>query len=279
MYNQQYKQTGWIITGIFILVFMTACSTSQLTTGHIVDEDQGVIKLAPTLLENDGWKLTTLKNEQDVMIPVLPKSSITLLFQGDRLAGRSGCNNYFSAYQLSGNKLSVNKPGSTMMACPEAVMIQEFNYLTLLSRVAEYQIIDNRLQLLDNAGKISLVFEVDEPAQLSDGIWQLSAFNTGNALMSNLDTDQINITFKEDQVNGYSGCNLYSASYKINADKISFRSIKTTREFCNFPQSIMQSEQDYFAALKRAMSYKIKANQLTLFDQFGTRVVIYNKQK
>ncbi len=279
MNNQQYKQPSWIISGIFILISMTACSTSQLTTDHIVGEDRGVIKLAPTLLDDDGWKLTTLKNEQDVLIPVLPETSITLLFQVVRLAGRSGCNNYFSAYQLSGNKLSVNKPGSTMMACPEAVMMQEYNYLTLLSRVAEYQIIDSRLQLIDNAGKISLVFEVDEPAQLSDGIWHLNAFNTGNALITNLDTEQINITFTEGKVKGFSGCNLYSASYKINADKISFGSMKTTRELCNFPQSIMQTEQDYFAALKRAMSYKIKANQLTLFDQFGTRVVIYSKQK
>lgn len=279
MHDRQLKQSGWIITGFFILVSIAACSSSRLTPDRTVVEDEEVYKQEATLLNTDGWKLTTLKNEQDELIPVLPQTTISLLFQDGRLAGRSGCNNYFSAYQVKGNKLSVNKPGSTMMACPEAVMMQEFNYLRLLSRAAEYQIAENQLQLIDNAGKISLIFEVDEPAQLSDGTWQLNAFNIGNGLISNLDTEQINVTFKEGKVNGFSGCNLYSTTYEINADKISFGVMKTTRKFCNNPVTIMQTEQNYFTALGRTVSFKIKANQLTFIDQFGSRVVVYNKQK
>jgi heat shock protein HslJ len=153
-----------------------------------------------------------------------------------------------------------------MMACPEVVMKQEYNYLTLLSKVAGYQIIGNQLQLQDNAGKITLVFVVDEPAQLSDGAWQLNAFNTGNALMSNLVTERINITFTEGKLNGFAGCNLYSAQYSISEDKIGLSPMQTTRKYCDSPNSVMETEQGYFAALKRTASYRIKGNQLTFFD-------------
>ena len=158
-------------------------------------------------------------------------------------------------------------------------MKQEYNYLTLLSKVAGYQIIEKQLQLLDNAGKITLVFVVDEPAQLSVGTWQLNAFNTGNALMSNLVTDRINITFAEGKLKGFAGCNLYSAKYNISEDKISLSPMQTTHNNCDFPNSVMETEQGYFAALERTASYKIKGNQLTFFDQKGTRVVVYNKLK
>lgn len=279
MHESQHIKPGWIATGFFILFSMAACSSSQLTTDQSAGDERAVSKQVTTLLNKDGWKLTTLKNEQGAMNPVLTGTMLTLLFQDDRLSGKSGCNNYFSAYKVEGSKLSVNKPGSTMMACPEAVMMQEYNYLTLLSRAAEYQIIDNQLQLLDNAGEISLTFVVDESAQLSDGTWQLKVLNTGNALMNSLDTDRINITFSEGKLNGFSGCNLYSATYTINADKISFSPMKTTRKYCNFPESVMQTEQAYFAAFEKTVTYKIKGNQLTFFDQSGIRVVVYNKLK
>jgi heat shock protein HslJ len=281
MHYRQHNKPGWITIGFLILVSLTACSSFQLTADPSAAEEITVNNNSETvtLLNKDGWKLVTLENEQGVSGLVLPEAAITLLFQDDRLAGRSGCNNYFSAYTVDGSKLAIDKPGLTMMACPEAVMKQEFNYLTLLSRTAGYHITENQLQLFDNAGEIKLSFVVDEPAELSDGIWQLNVFNTGNALMSNLVTDRINITLAEGKLNGFAGCNVYSAKYNISEDKISFSPMKTTRKNCNYPESVMATEQGYFAALERTASYKIKGNQLTFFDEKGTRVVVYNKQK
>lgn len=80
---------------------------------------------------------------------VIDNSQPTLMFMSDgRLVGSATCNRLLGSYQSEGKQLSIKQVGSTLMACPEALMNQERKLLDLLSKIKSYKIDDNGSLLL-----------------------------------------------------------------------------------------------------------------------------------
>lgn len=72
---------------------------------------------------------------------VIDNSHATLSFLADgRLAGSATCNRLIGSYEAHGQKLSIKPLGTTMMACPEALMNQERKLVELLPAVMSYRI-------------------------------------------------------------------------------------------------------------------------------------------
>ena len=72
---------------------------------------------------------------------VIDDSHASLQFLPDgRLAGNGTCNRILGRYQVEGERLTITPAGTTMMACPEALMAQERRFLDALARVAGYRI-------------------------------------------------------------------------------------------------------------------------------------------
>lgn len=72
---------------------------------------------------------------------VIDNSHVTLQFLSDgRLAGSAGCNRLIGSYEVKGNQLKVQPAGSTMMACPPALMTQERKLLDLLPALRQFQL-------------------------------------------------------------------------------------------------------------------------------------------
>lgn len=82
--------------------------------------------------------------------------TVTLTFGADStFAGSAGCNRYFGRFLIQGrDSLSLGPAGSTMMACPEPIMTQEYRYLQSLSGVARYRLTDAGLTLEDESGPV-----------------------------------------------------------------------------------------------------------------------------
>jgi CubicO group peptidase (beta-lactamase class C family) len=72
---------------------------------------------------------------------VIDSSHANLQFMADgRFAGSATCNRMFGSYESKGSMLTLKQIGTTMMACPQALMNQERKLLDLLGRVASYSI-------------------------------------------------------------------------------------------------------------------------------------------
>ncbi|MDQ2780823.1 MAG: META domain-containing protein [Pseudomonadota bacterium] len=83
---------------------------------------------------------------------VIDDSHATLLFTADgRLAGSAGCNRIIGSYQSQGTQLKIEPAGTTMMACPPALMNQERKLLTLLPQIKRYRIDDTGGLMLTTA--------------------------------------------------------------------------------------------------------------------------------
>lgn len=74
---------------------------------------------------------------------MIDNSPGSLLFMADgKLAGNATCNRIVGSYSSQGAELKIEPLGTTMMACPEALMNQEQKLLGLLAKVKSYAIDD-----------------------------------------------------------------------------------------------------------------------------------------
>lgn len=73
---------------------------------------------------------------------LVENAEVTLEFDAvtRRLAGRSGCNRYNAAFELSGEGLSIGPAASTRMACAPDLMAQEQRFLADLQRISRFDI-------------------------------------------------------------------------------------------------------------------------------------------
>ena len=79
----------------------------------------------------------------------------TLKFDKGKVATFTGCNRGFGSYTEGedGASLTVSALGTTKMACEEAAMKAEADWIALMAKVKTYALEDNELLLLDEAGE------------------------------------------------------------------------------------------------------------------------------
>jgi heat shock protein HslJ len=144
-----------------------ACCPSQLATRAFTLANEGLQEVSHDVtgtlslaeLEAVEWVLTHLGRKQRA--PATPE--LTLRFDGERIAGSSGCNRFFGGIEsgrLPGD-LRIGPLGGTRMACPEPQMLLEQRFLSALQSVVKFGFVTGRLYLLsDEAGVTTvLLFE------------------------------------------------------------------------------------------------------------------------
>ena len=120
-------------------------------------------------LVGTDWVLDSYSTGRDAISSVIPGTTITAKFTDDsKITGSAGCNHYGGEYLLDGANLSVSSLFSTLMYCgePGGVMEQEARYLGLFDSVTGYRIDGDRLDLLDEVGKVLLSYRAgctDQP--------------------------------------------------------------------------------------------------------------------
>lgn len=101
-----------------------------------------VMEKSTHTLEQTTWVLTAF--DQHTIPARAP--TLTLDPADKRAYGFAGCNRYFAAYTLKGDKLSLGQAGATLMACPD--MTIEHPFLQALSQIDRTRLQGDTLELL-----------------------------------------------------------------------------------------------------------------------------------
>lgn len=127
------------IYGLAAILLVAGCTDSG-QSGH-------------TPLLGTTWNLIELNNSKiQHPGPQVPH----LRFETDKVTGNDGCNNFFGAYTLDGNKLKFGMLASTRMACPQINDLDiEFN--KVISITTSYSISGRKLELFEE-GKLLASF-------------------------------------------------------------------------------------------------------------------------
>lgn len=97
-----------------------------------------------SLLAAGDWRIEDVEG-MGVVDDTQP--TITLSRAG-RATGTTGCNRFFGTYELTGEGLTFGRLGSTMMACPDALMMQERRVFDALDQVRRFDLDDTGALLL-----------------------------------------------------------------------------------------------------------------------------------
>jgi len=240
------------------------------------DEVLTFTSVEPLPLEGTAWELTTLNNGENAMVSAVPDTYVSANFNQGEINGSAGCNNYFGSYQATDDTISIGPLASTMMLCPEPVNEQERLFLAALESAATYQVIANRLELINADGALAAMFHAAEPIELPGSTWDVNSYNNGRGgVTSVINGTALNISFDAETAAGSAGCNNYTGSYAVDGEKISFGPQATTRMFCSDPEGIMEQESEYLAALQGVTRFEIQGDRMDMYFEDGTRAATF----
>ncbi len=220
-------------------------------------------------LTNREWVLEHYGPSDQPIAPVA-QTTITAAFQADgKLGGSSGCNSYFAAYTIDGQRLTIDQPGRTEMACAEPVMRQENAFLEALIMVESFKVDGDTLTITYQGGQLRFN-ALQRPADLPllHTTWQLTTFVQGDTAASTIGARQITMQLANGIVRGTSGCNQYSAIYTVNGQMITVSQINQTKMACPDP-GVMQQEAQYLTTLQATTAWNIEGQQLVLSQPDG----------
>ncbi len=127
---------------------MTAAITAGLMLSACATTGSGSSSagtISVTALQAGEWRVEDIAGAG-----VIDNSPATLLFGPEgRLSGNASCNRLIASYTVEGSRLTISPAGTTMMACPPALMDQERKLVDLIGTVTRYSI--------DRTGKLILI--------------------------------------------------------------------------------------------------------------------------
>lgn len=118
---------------------------------------------------------------------------------------------------------------------------------------------------------------VAEP--LAGTAWHLAAFRADNgSVIAPLPGAEPLIIFGEGgTLSGSAGCNLYSASYRINGSTISVDPAITTAAYPATAEGLAQQESRYQELLVAAASYRVEGDRMTISGPSGRELFVFSR--
>lgn len=98
------------------------------------------------------WVVTGYNNGKQAFVSPIEGTTLTAIFTADTVSGNSGCNTYNGGYKLDGDKVTIGPLASTMMACDQAAMDQEQQFLTALQTPSTVESSGGTVTLRDASG-------------------------------------------------------------------------------------------------------------------------------
>ena len=106
--------------------------------------------------------------------------------------------------------------------------------------------------------------------------WVLESWGAQGNLRAVLEGTEITAVFSsaEGRVTGSAGCNIYFASFEAKDNDLTVPSpIAVTEMYCGQPDTVMDQEREYLAALEAAESYEVKDGKLRVSYSPGQLLV------
>jgi heat shock protein HslJ len=107
----------------------------------------------PPRLEGVQWEVTGYNNGRQAVVSPKIGTRLTLAFQHGRVSGSSGCNRFHGEFKVEGTALTIGPLATTRMACDEAVMAQEQEFLRALQSAATWAIVRGMLDVHGAGGE------------------------------------------------------------------------------------------------------------------------------
>lgn len=238
-------------------LFLAACASGDDTTA--------------ASLTDSPWRATQYADAAGTMVQPREGSILSAHFDGERVTGSAGCNNYTGGYAAGDGTIEIGPLAATLKLC-DGGMEEEVDYLSAMQSADAYVITDGMLRL-ENGGTVVAEYEA-APVGLPGTAWNVTSMNNGKEGMQSLVVGtEITVGFSEGgTVSGSTGCNEYSGSYEVTDDAIEMGPFAVTERACAEAEA-MDQEAVFVGYLQSAVTFTITDQLLTLFDAEGSKLL------
>lgn len=237
-------------------------------------------------LEGVSWRVTAVDNGNHAIQSLIPDTKITAQFKDGKLTGSAGCNNYWAAYEVSGQEIEIGMAAATRMFCsdPPGLMEQEKVFLEALREIKSYRFSGKRLELLNANGAMAVTLETEQEgaagnqeetsaeaktdSSLLIGLWFVKSIDGRELIPKSL----ISMNFDANgQLAGHATVNSYFA-YWIAIDGNMLIGGGGTTMMAGNPES-MEQEATFLHMLGKARRYSVRGNELTITTADGVQII------
>lgn len=226
-------------------------------------------------LSGTVWKWTgSLFSDGKQVTPDDPNNYLLSFLPAGRVSMQADCNQVNGTYTTDGNQLTITPGPSTLVACPEGSLGDE--YVRQLTNVSSYFFKDGKLILEFKFDSGSMTFVPSAPEGLAGTKWEVVNYNNGKqAVVSLIPDTAITLNFGTDgRVNGNASCNNYMGPFDTLGDILHVGGLATTFKLCHKPDGVMAQEMRYLTALQSAQTFEIAGDTLTIRDNSGAMQVV-----
>lgn len=249
-----------------------------------------IISVTPKIIGDEGAVYRVIRmNGKD-----LTNAQVSISFDSvfKRISGKSGCNNFFSAVKLNKkqSKICVKVGGSTLMACQDAQMEIEREFLSSISEKS-FKITHKDGKMIWTAKKKEVfVFELamkpnpEDPEAVSGGRPEKTPWNYFNQQeMKLIQMDGVAVTdskagIKMDMATnsftGSNGCNRISGTMATTRNTVEFSNIMSTKMLC--ADLVGTIEKRFMEILNsKGLTVDFAEQVLNVYDPTGKLVLMF----
>lgn len=251
-----------------------------------------IISITPKITGDEGSVYRVIRmNGKD-----MTNANVSLSFDSvfKRISGKSGCNGFFSAVKLNKkqNKICVKPGGSTLMACPDAQMETEREFLSTISNKS-FKISHKDGKMIWTAKKKEvLVFERAEGKQEPEDVAEISGgrpektpwnyFNQQEMKLIQIDgvvvkgvKAGIKMDMATNSFTGSNGCNRISGTMSTTRNTVEFSSIMSTKMLCA-DELVATTERRFMEILSmKGLTVDFAEQVLNVYDTNGKLVLMF----
>jgi heat shock protein HslJ len=235
-----------------------------LSAGACAADDDGADR---NPLAGSRWEVTSLRKGAE-MQGAHPTTIVTIVFGTETAEGYDGCNRYVAPYDVDGDTLTFGDISRTGVACAAADHVTQADaFVEAVEAVTEFTLFADELELRAGTGALVRFRRVDD-LPLTHIAWSMTGYRTATGGMTSpLDGAPVTLWFGPDgDVGGSTGCNSYSAEYRMTGAELSIHGISQTEMACAEPAGVMAQEAGFLALLASATSYRTDLTTLELLD-------------
>lgn len=92
----------------------------------------------------------------------------------------------------------------------------------------------------------------------------LGSYSVETLLSNNVSSKEYFISFDENMISGFMGCNMYSGTYKLEKESISFGPLMSTKKYC---ENEMENESFWFKISSEVSKFKLENKSILFFNK------------
>lgn len=163
---KQQQPNHRIVATLVAAVAAAALGTACMTMPQPQQPPRAVVSPMPEFLaplEGQHWRLATLGGRP---LTGDPQGHPYIEFDQHtgRISGSTGCNRVVGGYRVTGDRISIDQAGATMMACPGGDAAER-PFLDALERTERWRVRGRQLTLSDAAGRPLAQFVAVDPSR------------------------------------------------------------------------------------------------------------------